>query len=77
MMWMKNTYLEPRYAVHHRRRHGASRSPRMYGAAIAGDDFQQRSRCGAALELAAGTAARLDIRVSGDKVEQRIFHNAA
>ena len=30
----------------------------------------------AALELAAGTAERLDIRV-GDKVEQRIFHNAA
>ena len=29
-----------------------------------------------ALELAAGTAARLHIRV-GDKVEQRIFNNAS
>ncbi len=30
----------------------------------------------ATLELAAGTAARLDIRV-GDKVHQRLFNNAA
>ena len=74
LMWMKNTissldmlFITADGTIHSIAEHTVPRS-------LATIDSKGLVR--AALELAAGTAERLDIRV-GDKVEQRIFHNAA
>ncbi len=73
-MWMRNTivpldmvFIDPDGTVHHIAENTTPRSL----ATIPSDGGVR-----ATLELAAGTAARLHIRV-GDKVQQRIFGNAA
>ena len=73
-MWMRNTvasldmlFMDPDGTIHHIAENTTPRSL----ATIPSDGGVR-----ATLEVAAGTAARLHIRV-GDKVEQRIFGNAA
>ena len=63
-----------RHGVHQRRRHDPL-DRREHRAGEPGRRSPSHGPVRATLELAAGTAARLDIRV-GDKVEQRIFGNA-
>ena len=72
-MWMRNTlvpldmlFIDPDGTIHHIAENTTPRSL----ATIPSDGGVRGT-----LELAAGTAARLNIRV-GDKVEQRIFGNA-
>ncbi len=72
-MWMKNTvasldmlFINPDGTIRHI---AENTTPRSLATIPSGGSVR------ATLELAAGTAARLHIRV-GDKVEQRIFGNA-
>ena len=72
-MWMRNTiapldmlFINPDGTVRHI---AENTTPRSLATIPSGGNVR------ATLELAAGTAARLHIRV-GDKVEQRIFGNA-
>ena len=72
-MWMKNTvspldmvFINPDGTIRHI---AENTTPRSLAAIPSGGPVR------ATLELAAGTAARLHLRV-GDKVEQRIFGNA-
>ena len=72
-MWMKNTiapldmlFINPDGTIRHI---AENTTPRSLATIPSGGEVR------ATLELAAGTAARLHIRV-GDKVQQRIFGNA-
>ena len=73
LMWMKNTIssLDMLFITADGTIHAIAENTVPRSLATISSNGQVR----AALELAAGTAARLDIRV-GDKVEQRIFGNA-
>ncbi len=73
-MWMKNTvapldmlFINPDGTIRHI---AENTTPQSLASIPSGGTVR------ATLELAAGTASRLNIRV-GDKVEQRIFNNAA
>jgi uncharacterized membrane protein (UPF0127 family) len=74
MMWMKNTIssLDMLFITHDGTIHAIAENTVPRSLATISSNGPVR----AALELAAGTAARLDIRV-GDKVQQRIFGNAS
>ena len=74
-MWMRNTMAPLDMVFINRRRHASARSRRT-PCRRAWRSIDSRGPVRATLELAAGTTARLNIRV-GDKVEQRIFGNAA
>ena len=73
-MWMKNTiapldmlFINPDGTIRHI---AENTTPQSLAVIPSGGNVR------ATLELAAGTVARLNIRV-GDKVEQRVFGNAA
>ena len=74
MMWMKNTIssLDMLFITRDGTIHAIAENTVPRSLATISSNGPVR----AALELAAGTAARLDIRV-GDKVQQRIFGNAS